>query len=207
MSVFEQEVERYDRWFEKNAAVYASEVAAVRALLPERGRGLEVGTGTGRFSIPFGIEDGVEPAKAMRERAIQQGLKVLDASAEALPFPDQSFDFVLLVTTICFVQDPALAMREAWRVLRLGGSLVVGFVDRQSRIGKQYESRKSESPFYREASFFSVDEVKQQMKCAGFKEFKARQTLFKSLDKIADVEPVREGSGEGGFVVLSGIRR
>jgi len=93
MNVFETEVERYERWFENHPGAYQSEVAAVRAALPESGRGLEIGTGTGRFSLPFGIVDGVEPAAAMRRVAEGHGLNVLDAKAENLPFPDGTFDF------------------------------------------------------------------------------------------------------------------
>ena len=203
MNVFETEVDRYERWFENHPGAYQSEVAAVRAALPSTGRGLEIGTGTGRFSVPFGIIDGVEPATAMRRIAQQHGLNVLDAKAEALPFPDCTFDFALIVTTICFVDDANLACREAWRVLNPGGWLLIGLVDADSELGKRYEARKAESPFYRNARFFSVPELTQIMTNAGFENFSYHQTLFQTLE---DPEPVEEGFGRGGFVVVSGRR-
>ncbi|MEA2069306.1 MAG: class I SAM-dependent methyltransferase [Verrucomicrobiota bacterium] len=206
MNVFETEVERYERWFENHFGAYQSEVAAVRAALPSTGRGLEIGTGTGRFSIPFGIVDGVEPAAAMRRVAEACGLKVLDAKAENLPFPDGTFDFALMVTTICFVDDADLACRAAWRVLKPGGELVIGLVDSDSELGKRYEAHKAESPFYRNARFFSVSELTQIMEKAGFENFSYHQTLFQTLEDPAAMEPVEKGFGRGGFVVVSGRR-
>ncbi len=204
MNVFETDSERYERWFENHSSAYQSEVTAVQMALPASGRGLEVGTGTGRFSTPFGIVDGVEPAAAMRRVAEARGINVLDAKAEALPFPDGTFDFVLMVTTICFVDDPLQACREAGRVLKSGGYLVIGLVDSNSELGQQYESRKAESPFYRDARFFSVAELTQIMTNAGFENFRYHQTLFQSPEASGKVEPVKEGFGKGGFVVISG---
>jgi SAM-dependent methyltransferase len=206
MNVFETEVERYERWFENHSGAYQSEVAAVRAALPSTGRGLEIGTGTGRFSVPFGIVDGVEPAAAMRRVAEEHGLKIRDAKAEALPFSDCSFDFALMVTTICFVDDPLKACHEAWRVLKPGGNLVVGLVDSDSELGRQYNVRKSESPFYRNARFFSVSGLTKIMAAAGFENFRYHQTLFQPLGNPEATEPVEEGFGRGGFVVVSGRR-
>ncbi|RKX42644.1 MAG: SAM-dependent methyltransferase [Verrucomicrobia bacterium] len=204
MNVFETEVERYEQWFENHPHAYQSELAAVRAVLPATGRGLEIGTGTGLFSVPFGIVDGVEPAAAMRRVAQERGLKVLDAKAEALPFPDCTFDFALMVTTICFVDDPLQACRETARVLKPDGRFVVGLVDLDSALGQQYEARKSESPFYRNARFFSVSELAGIMVKAGFEDLQYHQTLFHPGEDVP--EPVEEGFGQGGFVVVSGRR-
>ena len=206
MNVFETEVDCYEQWFENHSDAYQSEVAAVRMALPASGRGLEIGTGTGRFSLPFGITDGVEPATAMRRVAEEHGLTVLDAKAENLPFPDGTFDFALMVTTICFVDDADLACREAWRVLKPGGQLVVGLVDLDSELGQSYNARKSQSPFYRSARFFSVPELTQIMREARFENFRYYQTLFQPLENLATEEAVEEGFGRGGFVVVSGRR-
>ena len=206
MNVFETDSERYERWFERHPGAYQSELAAVRAALPTAGRGLEIGMGTGRFSVPFGIIDGVEPAGAMRRIAEEHGLKVLDAKAEDLPFPDGTFDFALMVTTICFVDDPLKACREAGRILKPGGRLVVGLVDADSELGKRYEAHKAESPFYKNAHFFSVAELTKIMSKAGFEHLRYHQTLFQTVENAETMEPVEEGFGRGGFVVISGRR-
>lgn len=206
MNAFETEVDRYEQWFEKHPGAYQSELAAVREALPESGRGLEIGTGTGRFSTPFGIVDGVEPAAAMRRIAEARGLKVLDAKAEALPLPDCTFDFALMVTTICFVDDPLLACREAVRVLKPGGRFIVGLLDLDSALGRRYEARKSDSPFYRNARFLSASQTIQLLDDAGFGNFHCHQTLFHPMGNPDELEPVRNGFGEGGFVAISGER-
>ena len=101
--VFEKYALEYDRWFETHTYAYESEVLAVRNLLPRGGKGLEVGVGTGRFALRVGIKVGVEPAHAMASIARQRGLQVYETGAEVLPFDNESFDFVVMVTTLCFL--------------------------------------------------------------------------------------------------------
>ena len=127
---FEAHHERYDSWFERHDAAYYSELLAVRALLPWDGRGLEVGVGTGRFAAPLGVQWGVDPSPVMRSYAARRGISTWPGTAEELPFEDESFDTLLAVTTICFVDDAQRMLTEARRVLRPNGQLVIGFIDR-----------------------------------------------------------------------------
>ncbi|WP_397546757.1 class I SAM-dependent methyltransferase [Rhodothermus marinus] len=205
-AVFDQHAARYDAWFERHPAVYASELAAVRALWPPVQEALEVGVGTGRFAVPLGIRHGVEPSPSMRRLAAARGVQVMDGVAEALPFPDRRFEAVLMVTTLCFVDDPLQAIREAYRVLRPGGFLVIGFMDRDSPPGRHYLERHRERPFYREARFLSASEVAALMQAAGLGELGWRQTLFSDPDTMTRPDPVREGHGTGAFVVVRGQR-
>jgi len=200
---FEKYAERYEEWFERNRSAYQSELQAVRSLLPpERGIGIEIGVGTGRFAAPLGLQLGIEPSTAMAMVARQRGIQVVQAVAEALPFMDGTFDFALMVTTLCFLDDVGISFREAHRVLRCGGFLLVGFIDRESPLGRVYQRHKNESPFYTEARFYSVQEVVSFMESAGFKGFDFAQTIFRDLRSLQTPEPVRQGYGEGSFVVL-----
>ncbi len=54
MNIFEEEAIEYDEWFETHEWAYRAEVEATRKFIPETGEGIEIGIGTGRFSIPFG---------------------------------------------------------------------------------------------------------------------------------------------------------
>ena len=200
---FESFPSRYEEWFERHPWAYRSELQAVRELLPA-GRGLEVGVGSGRFAAPLGVKVGVDPSLRMGIRARRRGVEVVGGVAEALPFKGESFDFLLLVTTICFLDDPLKAAEESLRVLKEGGALVVGFVDRQSPLGRLYEGKKMGNPFYRVATFFSVPEVVELMERAGFGRFRFCQTLFGDLEGMEGPDPVKEGWGEGGFVVVRG---
>ncbi|WP_232460849.1 class I SAM-dependent methyltransferase [Thermococcus gorgonarius] len=203
---FEKHRDRYENWFERHKYAYLSELEAVRKLLPKEGKGAEIGVGTGRFAAPLGIKLGVEPSKAMAEIARKRGIEVIEGVAENLPFPDESLDYLLMVTTICFVDDPEKALREAYRVLKPGGALIIGFVDRNSPIGRYYEEHREESVFYRDARFFSTEELLELLKKIGFKKFEIVQTLFHKLDEIKEVEPVKPGYGEGSFVVIKAVK-
>ncbi|AMM54061.1 class I SAM-dependent methyltransferase [Pyrococcus kukulkanii] len=198
---FEEHRDRYESWFERNKLAYLSELNAVKEVLPE-GECVEVGVGTGRFAAPLGIKVGVEPSKKMAEVAEKRGIKVIPGVAEDLPFEDSSLDCILMVTTICFVDDPEKTIREAYRVLKPGGYLIIGFVDRESPIGREYEEKKDKSLFYREARFFSTKELIELLKKQGFIVDRIVQTLFHRLDEIREIEPVKEGYGEGSFVVI-----
>jgi len=203
---FEKHMAKYEEWFEKNMFAYKSELQAVRLLLSKRGKGVEIGVGTGRFAAPLGIRVGVEPSKAMREVAQKRGIEVIDGVAEALPFEDCLFDFALMVTTICFVDDIEASFKEAFRVIKPAGFLINGFVDRNSSLGKFYQKHRAKNVFYKIATFYSVDEVIPYLKKAGFRNLTFAQTIFHNLDEIKEVEPVKEGYGEGSFVVVSGMK-
>jgi SAM-dependent methyltransferase len=203
---FEKYAGKYEGWFERNRSAYQSELQAVKSLLPPRGIGIEIGVGTGRFAAPLGIQIGVEPSTAMAMVARQRGIQVVQAVAEALPFMDGTFDFALMVTTLCFLDDVEVSFQEAHRVLRCRGSLVVGFIDPQSHLGQVYQRHKNESPFYREARFYSVQEVVSSMQNAGFGKFTSVQTICDNFEGSRNPEPIRPGNGEGSFVVLRGTK-
>ena len=66
---FQRYTGQYENWFTEHLCVYEAELRAVKALLPEDSRGLEIGVGTGRFAKPLGIKTGLEPSVQMREIA------------------------------------------------------------------------------------------------------------------------------------------
>lgn len=199
---FEQHHQRYDEWFVRHEAAYHSELLAVRALLPWRGTGLSIGVGTGRFAAPLGVQFGIDPAREVLGYAARRDISVARGIAEALPFADQSFHRILIVTTICFVDDATVMLKEARRVLKPGGVLVIGFIDRTSALGRHYLVHQAENVFYRDATFFSAEEVEHLLEETGFTKPLWVQTLFETLEQTREIEPVRDGYGEGAFVVV-----
>ncbi|MBN2571684.1 MAG: class I SAM-dependent methyltransferase [Ignavibacteriales bacterium] len=203
---FDEHTHQYEDWFKINEFAYLSELQAVKEKIPQSNNGIEIGVGSGLFSQPLGIKFGVEPSEKMREIAKQRGIEVVDGLAENLPIEDSKFDFALLVTTICFVDDLEKTFNEAYRIIKKGGSIIVGFIDSDSPIGKMYQLYKDESVFYKDATFYSTNEVVSVMKGVGFKNFSFSQTIFNMLNEIKGIEPVKEGFGEGSFVVINAFK-
>ena len=203
IEIFNKYSDEYDKWFDVHPWVYKSEVETVRKLLPQKGQGVEIGAGTGRFSIPFGITIGVEPSKAMADIARSRGMTIYDAKAENLPFDDNTFDFALMVTTICFFEDPLHAIKEIRRILCPSGKVFIGMLDKDSPLGKLYEAKKKDSKFFKYADFYSVNQVLEWLKISGYSIIRIVQTIFRKPEEITILEPTREGYGEGLFVVIS----
>lgn len=203
---FEDYTERYDRWFEEYEDAYQSELEALRRLVPPTGYGLEIGVGSARFSAPLDIDIGVDPSEEMLGYARERGTETVKGVAEFLPFKDGTFDTVLLVTTICFVDDIPLTLAEAARVLDSDGALVMGYIDKNSPVGRIYQEKKTENPFYREAVFVSTDEIVEELETTGFSDFEFVQTIYHWPDEIDDPEPVDEGYGDGSFVGIKATR-
>jgi SAM-dependent methyltransferase len=203
---FEAHHVRYEQWFERHRAAYVSELLALRTFVPWEGDGLEIGVGAGHFAAPLGVPVGLDPSEAMLGRAARRGIEAVKGAAEALPFVDGSFDYALIVTTLCFVDSPGKMIAEAHRVLRPTGKLVIGFIDRGSRLGQSYLERQSESVFYREAILHSAADVDELLRAGGLAARAWGQTLFRPLAEITEVEPVRPGTGKGAFAVVTADR-
>lgn len=199
---FEENYMEYDTWFDENEYVYLSELKAISEFIPEAGIGMEVGIGSGKFAAPLGITIGVEPSQKMRELAEKRNLVVLDGVGEALPFGDERFDYILMVTTLCFLDDAKKAFQEAKRVLKQNGVIIVGFVDKDSPLGKIYEKKKPFSVFYRDAVFYATTDVLSLLEEAGFTNAEMIQTVFGKLSEIKEVQDFKQGYDEGGFVVI-----
>lgn len=205
---FEEHVAEYEEWFGKYPFVFQSEAEAIRDLLPtgDNVSGIEVAVGTGRFAKELGIKEGIEPSPAMRAVALKRGIEVLSAEAEHLPYKDMKFDFVLMAFCISYFEDLHRAFKEAQRVLKNGGALIVGFIDKESIIGKFYEERKPESVFYKQANFYTPKRIIAELKQLQFKNLQFSQTLFHALDDIKEFEPAKPGYGEGSFVLVKAIK-
>ncbi|MFX1521660.1 MAG: class I SAM-dependent methyltransferase [Promethearchaeota archaeon] len=204
---FERYTSRYENWFEENRPVYESELKALQANIPPHTRGVEIGVGSGRFAAPLGILFGVDPSPKMVDIARRRGIQVVYGVAEKVPFADSSFDLVLMVTTICFVDDIESSFREVNRILNPGGSFIIGFIDKNSRVGRIYQEKKKKNVFYNLATFYSVEEVVSLLKGSGFDDFYFTQTIFRDLKNIKNLEPVISGHGKGSFVVVRAVKR
>ena len=182
---FEKHSEEYEAWFETHPKLYEAEIKTIQTLLLPFENGVEIGIGSGRFALPLGIKKGIEPSKKMAQIARSKGLEVIEGVAEKLPLKDERYDFVLMITTICFVDDALQSLNEIYRILKPGGFVIIGFVEKDSEIGKLYEKNRIKSRFYKEATFYSAKEVIELMEKSGLEEITSYQTLFgKTLEEV-----------------------
>jgi ubiquinone/menaquinone biosynthesis C-methylase UbiE len=209
-TAFDRLANEYDKWFDSDEGrpIFEMETACLRGLMGEDASGwLEVGVGTGRFAEALGVKDGVDPSAAMLEFAARRSIRARQGRGEALPYQDAAFSGVLLVLTLCFVDDPRQALRECTRVLSDEAHLVVGFVPSDSPWGQHYQRKGREgNPFYSEAEFFTCDQVRETAVSAGFDLERAASCLLSPPNEPLDMSQ-REGVVNGaGFAAMRFVK-
>lgn len=142
----------------------------------------------------------------MRTKAIERGINVIEGIAENLPYEDESIDFTVMVTTICFVDDARKTFQEIKRILKPGGEVIVAFVDKNSPVGKLYLRGKENSLFYKDANFFSTEDIYKLLWDSDFTNEQTCQTIFGALDDIKEIQQPENGFGKGSFVIIKAKR-
>jgi len=207
VEIFDKNWEHYDQWFKKHKEIYLSELKALQKLVPHTGPGLEIGVGTGRFAEQLAAEFGLDPSLNMLKVAQKRKIKVVQGIGESLPFKNEAFNFILIVVTICFVNNPFKVLKEAFRVLAKGGFLILGIIDRNSPWGKYYAGKASQSKYYKAAHFFSSKQIISLLASAGGEVKQVYQTLLQPPPDLKQVEEPKSIFGQGGFVVLKAVKK
>lgn len=193
--IFNELCDEYDAWYssEEGKRIGESELRAIEELLP-KGKGLEVGIGSGFFASRLGVEFGIDLAEDCLKKARSKSVKVVLGAGEKLPFRKNSLDFVLYSVTLCFLADPRKALKEAKRVLKPGGRVVTCFIPKDGPWGKFY-SRKKETghKFYKHAHLLTFSEVEDLLEEAGFRVENVYSTLFQSPGGVLKIEKPVEG--------------
>jgi len=219
ISAFEGTAEDFDSWFNKNKVVFESELLAEKHFLADPKDSVSIGVGSGLFASSLGIEYGVEPSKEMAKLAEKRGIKVKIGTAEKVPFENERFNTVLLSTVLSYVDDPQKAVREACRILKHNGHVVVSFLAKESSYAMMYDLaylRGKHDPetapkypypikFIKGTHWLSANEVSDLLKEAGFVDLKYVQTLTKHPRYTNDeIEDPIEGHEKGDYIVIQG---
>ena len=173
--VFEEHAADYDAWFNEHASVYQAQLRILSKVVRDFRRGLEIGIGSGRFAVPLGFHRGIDPSQNLAVMAKHRDIEVALGEAEHLPYRAGSFDFVLMMTVICFLDSIPRAFQETYRVLGPGGTFVAGFIEAGGEIFQKYRHEPVKGRFLRFATFRTCDEVFGFFKDAGFEEVSVLQ--------------------------------
>ena len=163
---FQHHITSYEAWFDEYPYVFKSEVAAIKKLWPpvnENLMSLEIGSGTGRFAKELGIRECIDFSPDMAAVAEARGVNTRLGFADDLPYQEGQFDLVLITFSISYFSDPQKVLAEVFRVLKNGGCIILGFIDKDSAIGRDYTDRQDSSVFYKDAHFYSVIEVHEYL--------------------------------------------
>lgn len=162
-----------DRAFAERMARHPAYASVGSWIVRDRGdRVLELGCGPGRFvallaTLGFHV-DGVDP-HAFPEWELLAGLPYVTlqsgVAAESLPFEDAIFDHVACVGALLYFDDPDAGLREARRVIRTGGRLVVRNVNRSNlftrRTGRRLDPASKQ--------LYTLEELVAVIERAGFR--------------------------------------
>lgn len=123
---YDKAMQPIDRW------LLAPLRAATLRYLPEQGRILEIGAGTGRNFDLYPAAASViatEPSTGMLHESFSKGRStstyLVQSCAEQLPFADNSFDAAFATLVFCSLAEPQQAFSELRRVVRAGAIIVL----------------------------------------------------------------------------------
>lgn len=206
--VFDPWPEKYDQWFEtpvgRLVKGYECELL-LRMLKPARGEFiLDAGCGTGVFTSDFleaGAEVvGLELSRPMLGRAMvkNRGRRFLPVQGDMrnLPFGEASFDKVVSVTAIEFIEEAKVAVEEMFRVTKPGGIIVVATLNSLSSWAhRRGEAGKKGHPIFRHALFRSPEEMAELSPVEGIVQTAVHFEKTDDLDLARKIE--REGMDRG----------
>ena len=173
-SPFDSIASEYDQWYETPMGRYVDRVqkrAMLKMARPLRGeKALDIGSGTGNLTkvlYGLGLEvTGIDASGAMLAQAKKKlagcsRVTLLHGFMEDLPFEDGGFDLVTALVSLEFTMDPIAAIREACRVTRPQGRVVVGFLEAGGPWASHYRrlAEAGEAPLFAQARFFTAREL------------------------------------------------
>lgn len=169
--LFDEKIaESYDLWAEtpqgRKACRLEGELLLRLGDLARSQSILEVGCGTG-IHLDIFLREGmnvmgtdISPHMVrLARQKLDKDVHLLLGDAENLPFKENSFDYVTLITTLEFIPDPERAIHEALRICR--GKVLLGVLNKYSFLGiKRRLKGMFRLTIYNRARFYSMWELK-----------------------------------------------
>jgi len=173
-TLFNDRAAQYALWYQTPAGQYADTLEKelfLKLVQPEPGQSvLDIGCGTGH-NLAFFRElelkaAGIDASKPMLDIASKKlgsNAELYWGRAEELPFDNNSFDIVTLITVLEFVSDPTRVLKEASRVAR--AQIYLGILNKISLVGiNRRIRRKFRDSIYNRARFYSIWEIEAMVR-------------------------------------------
>lgn len=161
---------------------------------------LDIGASSGYMveaALEAGIKaQGIEPGESGINAAKERGIGLIKSTAEVLPFPDNCFDIIHSHHVFEHIADPMVAAREAYRVLKPGGLLLIEVPNQFDNIRfwrdvllNRVLQRKRDIRSVHHLSFFSKRSMKKLLSNAAFNEIKIRTYYTLTPKKLTRMIP------------------
>ncbi|MFV9511327.1 class I SAM-dependent methyltransferase [Tepidibacillus sp. LV47] len=222
MAWFDAFAKDYDQWYESKLGSFVDQVEKElieeMAKPKENEKVLDLGAGTGTYSLWLArrglkvtaLDQSKEMLNIAQEKAEKEGLKI-DwhlGDAHQLPFENETFDLVVSVTAIEFMDDPNKVLFEAMRVLKPNGRLVIGLLSKESPWGELYTKKAKEDPnnLFAKAHLYQEEEIETLLPYP----FQLKKGLYlppvmefdeKEAKKREQVKQAKQEQGAGFFVI------
>ena len=187
--IFDVQATKYEQWYQTPQGRYVDALEKElfpQLIQPKSGqRLLDVGCGTGHNLVFFrelGLRvAGIDVSKSMLDVASKKfgsDVELYLGHAEELPFGNDSFEIVTLITGLEFVSDPTKVLREAARVAR--EQIYLGVLNKISLLAVNRRIKgKFRDSIYNRAKFYSIWEIEEMVKrVVGEVPLDWRSTLF-----------------------------
>lgn len=174
MSIFDEASSSYDSWYKSKIGTFADHVETqlVFSLYkPKKGMHiLDVGCGTGNFSLKLarmglqvtGIDVSDKMLKIAETKAKAEELKIdfFNMNAHNMKFEDNFFDGVIAITVIEFISEHLSALNEMLRVVKKGGRILIGTINKDSKWGDLYlDKEHKEKSVFKYAAFKTMEDL------------------------------------------------
>ena len=181
-------------WFRDEPNIFQSAVRAVQIMLPsDNNNGLELTCNADLFSL-------APETPRLSAQFFSPTWNETPVTDFKIPYEDFGLDYVFI--SYCdglFGGNPLRVFKEAYRVLKTNGQLIVAFIDAKSPDGKAYIDNPDAAA--------DAEQIVSNLTGAGFRNFEFVQTLFAPPDRIKEIQSARPGYGEGSFVIVQAHKK
>ena len=196
-------------WSDAECGLYLMELGAMLGLMPERGRLLDMGCGTGWTSVMFAkrgydvvgtdlVPQAIAAGYQLKEKEGLENLQFVAADYESLSFREE-FDVVVFFDCLHHAVDEVSALQSAWRALKPGGICITS----EPGLGHARRSAAVMAEFGTTERDMHPVKIIRSGKKAGFREFSVhphasylyialyRQTANSRLGKLLRIPGMR----------------